>query len=309
MDTSDRLRRAILSSLLASIGVGAPAGRAWAAPPAAPDDTCVEALHGAQELRTAGRLSAARARLSGCTAEGCKATSRSQCAEQAAEIDAAMPAVVLVVKDGVGHDLRGVQVRMDGQPLVDGVEGRPVSVDPGEHHLLFEVAGFNPIETTVVAREGQRKLRVLVFLSPASAVTAAANGEASIDLPMPAASPGNTEPQAARPRWRKQVGGALLGAGAGAVVVGTVWSLLAKLEYNHALITECGGSANSCSPQGIADGHTAHDKALVATVAFVGAAALLGAAATVYFAWPTTQDRIAVAPTVSRNGAGVALRW
>jgi hypothetical protein len=237
----------------------------------------------------------------------------------AAPDDAAKPEVVLVVKDGVGHDLHAVRVIMDGQPLVDRVEGQSISIEPGEHHLLFQAAGFNQIETTVVAHEGQHRLRVLVFMRPAGS---GASGEPAIDLPAPAPpvpapgsptapawSPGNAEPQAATPRWRKQVGVALLGAAAASLVVGTVWSIRAKTEYDHALDNECSGSANTCSPQGIADGRTAHDRALVATVAFVGTAAFLAGAATVYFAWPTTKDRVAVAPTVSGNGAGLALTW
>ena len=226
----------------------------------------------------------------------------------------AAPQVVLVVKDAGGHDLHDARVSMDGRPLLDRVEGQSVTVDPGEHHLLFQAPGFNQIETTVIAREGQHALRVVVFLTP-SAGAVAANAESSVDLSLPAGGPTpggshrNEEPFAAIPRWRKQVAGALAGAAAGSLVVGTIWSFLAKAKYDHALETECGGSAGSCSPQGIADGRTAHDRALVATVAFVGAAAFLAGAATVYFAWPTTQDRIAVAPTVSGTGAGVTFNW
>ena len=84
------------------------------------------------------------------------------------------------------------------------------------------------------------------------------------------------------PRWRRPVAGALLGASGASLVLGTVWSFLAKSEYDHALATECGGDPNSCSAQGIADGRNAHDRALVSTVAFVGAAAFLAGAATVY---------------------------
>ena len=110
------------------------------------------------------------------------------------------------------------------------------------------------------------------------------------------------------PRWRRPVAGALLGASGASLVLGTVWSFLAKSQYDHALATECGGGPNSCSAQGIADGRNAHDRALVSTVAFVGAAAFLAGAATVYL-WPGTQERVAVAPTVSTAGAGVALTW
>ncbi len=225
--------------------------------------------------------------------------------------------IALVVKDAAGNDLHDVRVTIDGQLLVDHVEGQSLTIDLGEHHLRFHAAGFNDIETTVVAKaeQGQHKLRVLVFLTPASAVAGAARDESSPDPVAPglqlkqASSSANAEPRAMVPRWRRPVAGALLGASGASLVLGTVWSFLAKAEYDHALATECGGNANSCSAQGIADGRTAHDRALVSTVAFVGAAVFLAGAATVYFAWPGTQERVAVAPTVNTASAGVTLTW
>ena len=105
-------------------------------------------------------------------------------------------------------------------------------------------------------------------------------------------------------RYPRSTGFAVIvGAAGGSLILGTVWAFLAKAKYDHALTTECGGNPNSCSPQGIADGRTAHDQALVATMGFVGAAVFVAGAATVYFAWPTTQDRMAVAPAVSSAGA------
>ncbi len=304
------IERRVLSLLLGLAGASAPATCAWAAT----GDACVDAVHEAVRLQAAQRLSAARARLSVCAAGECSAAAHKECADRVAALDAAMPAFVLIVRDGQGRDLPDARVSMDGAPLVERIDGRAVSVDPGEHHLRFQAEGFNQIETTVAAHEGQRKLRVLVFLTPARTGAALALREPSLELPGPGPAPGwssgNAQPQAATPRWRKKVGGALLGAAAGSLVVGTVWAFLAKAEYDHALTTECGGRPDACSPQGIADGGAAHDRAFVATIAFVGAGALLAGAATVYFAWPTTkQDRITLAPTLSGNGAGVALNW
>jgi len=304
------IQRRVLALLLGLVGVGVSAVPAWAAP----DDTCGDAIRDALELKAARRLAAARARLSACMVETCATAARRACAGRIAEIDAVLPALVLVVQDGQGHDLPHARVSMDGAPLVERIDGQSVAVDPGEHHLLFKAEGFNQIETTVVTREGQRKLRVLVFLTPASPGAVLARREPSLDLPAPELpppswSPGTAEPRAAIPPWRKKVGGALVGAAAAGVVVGTVWAFLAKAKYDHAIITECDGRADSCSPQGIADGRTAHDRALVSTIAFVGAGAFLAGAATVYFAWPSTQERIAVAPTASSSGAGVTLSW
>ena len=89
-------------SLLVAIGVCAPVLRAGASP----DSYCADVVRGAQELEAAGRLSAARARLSACMTGACTGTARQECAARVAAVDAALPRVTLVVKDGDGHDLR-----------------------------------------------------------------------------------------------------------------------------------------------------------------------------------------------------------
>jgi hypothetical protein len=306
------MKRSILSLMMVGLGVGAHAGRAEASPA----NACIDAIRGAQELETAGRLSAARARLSECTTGGCPGRLLQECTARMVQIDAAMPSVTVVVKDGDNRDLRDVRVIMDGKPLVDRLDGSAIPVDPGEHHLLLRAVGFRQIETAFEAHAGQHKLRVLVFLTNRDNSTAASRkDEPSLALPgapgqpAPAWFSNRDETGAQVPSWRKEVSGVLVGAAAGSLALGTVWAFLAKAEYDHALATECGGNPNSCSPQGIADGRTAHDRALVATIGFVGAAVLLTGAATVYFAWPTKQDRLAVAPTVSSSGAGLTLSW
>ena len=278
---------------------------------AAPGEECAEAPRAARELRTAGRLSAARSRLAGCMSDACAARTREQCAAQLAEIDAAMPALMLEIKDSNGHDLRGVGVTVDSKRLTARVDGNPISVDPGEHRLSFAATGFRRVETTVVAREGDRRRRVLVFLDRENPSGAAVTTEAALDATAPP-PPENGEAPAAfsSARSRKKIALGLAGAGAGVLVLGAVWGVLAKSEYDHALDSECGGDRNSCSPQGIADGHTAHQRATVATVVVAGGAVLLAAAAAVYFIAPK-QDQVTVAPAIDGKGAGLTMfaRW
>ena len=236
---------------------------------------------------------------------------------QAAPTPAATPSLVLVVQNGQGRDLPNARMSLDGAPPIEHVDGQLVSVAPGEHRLLFQAEGFNPIEITVLAREGQRKLRVLVFLTPAvggGEPSRREPGELPLDLaapssPPPAWSLAGVEARPTVPSWRKRVAGTLLGAAAGSLVIGTVWAFLAKAKYDHALTTECGGRSDSCSPQGIADGRSAHDRAFVSTLGFAGAGIFLAGAETVYFAWPATNERVALAPTITDRGAGLAFRW
>ena len=243
----------------------------------------------------------------------CTGTARQKCAARGAAVDAALPRVTLVVKDAAGNDLHDVRVSIDGQLLVDHVEGQSLSI--WESTICGSRRPASPIETTVVA-QGQHKLRVLVFLTGPARHGRRRGPGRIVDSPVGpggfdagGSSPGNAETAGHDAALARPVAGALVGASGASLVLGTVWSFLAKAEYDHALATECGGNANSCSAQGIADGRTAHNRALVSTVAFVGAAVFLAGAATVYFAWPGTQERVAVAPTVNTASAGVTLTW
>lgn len=110
-------------------------------------------------------------------------------------------------------------------------------------------------------------------------------------------------------RW---FGVGLAAAGLVAAGVGSVLALQAKSKYDDALANDCDGDANRCSSSGIEQGRSAHDLASFATVAFVGAGALVGLG-TVLFVLPLdppppAQTGLRVAPTLGANEAGLVLR-
>ena len=208
-----------------------------------------------------------------------------------------MPAVVLEAKDAASSNMSAVRVTMDGVPVLDQLDGTAILVNPGEHRLAFDAAGFRRTEATFVAREGQKNLRVVVFLD---------SGRSSAPdqlIVSPAASAPGRHEEPTSFAWTPQetVGLALGCAGIGGVAVGTIWSIMSKVTYDHALASECGGDPNRCSSQGIADGRTAHHQASVATVGFVAAGALFAAGAALYFTSPK-QAGVAVAPTLDGSG-------
>jgi tetrahydromethanopterin S-methyltransferase subunit F len=203
-----------------------------------------------------------------------------------------------------------VRVTMDGQALVDRLDGTPISVDPGEHHFVFDALGFRRMETSVVAQAGNKRTRIVVYLnafSPPNAAPAPDVGEASAVAP--ASNPRAAEPseQALTSRGRNKK--IALGLGAAAVAglaVGSIWAIRSRSTYDHAITSECDGDPGRCSPQGIADGHNAHDQAAVATVGFVAAGVLLSAAAVVYFTVPRP-TQLALAPSVADHSGGLAV--
>src|SRR5262249_33128975 len=151
----------------------------------------------------------------------------------------------------------------------------------GEHRLTLEAPGFRTAESSFVAREQQKRLRVVFLLITKHE----SSGRALAPAPAPAVKPpsGRDEPPLNAGR---KIGLALGGAGLGGLAVGTVFSLLSKAKYDHALASECGGDPNRCSADGIADGRAAHNGAAIATLGFAAGVVLLGAGATLYFASP-----------------------
>src|SRR5208337_3208818 len=113
----------------------------------------------------------------------------------------------------------------------------------------------------VVVREGERGRRVRVVLKAEVQPTAPSQTTASASL--------------FDPPTRRMVGLVTGATGAVGVVLGAVFTVVAKLTYDHALQSECGGNWHTCSLQGTLDGQTAFSQATLATVAFVAGGALL----------------------------------
>src|SRR5437868_7650482 len=207
-------------------------------------------------------------------------------------------AVVLEAKDEASTNMGAVRATIDGARVIERLDGVPIPVSPGTHHVVFEASGFQHSESTFVVTEGQR-LRVVVFLTATPREIAVALSP-STHADEPALAPAGGLAR------RRKVALAVAGAGVAGLAVGSVWSLMSKSTYDKALTNECGGNPGSCSLQGIADGQTAHGQATVATVAFAVGGVLLAAGAALFFTGPKHTD-LAIAPAIDRAGGGLAL--
>lgn len=269
------------------------------------DKECAAASRAAADLRSAGDLTGARGHLAACASSDCSRALRDECARQLAAVEAVTPAVTLEAKDETSNSVREVGVFLDGARVLERLDGSPLPVNPGEHRLAFEAAGFRRAESAFVAREGQKKLRVVVYLDRAGS-------SAAPPLVSDAAGPATARAGSSMfGTPRKKVALALVGVGVAGAAVGTVFALSAKSTYDHALGTECGGDANRCSQQGIDDGKTAHRRATIATVGFVAAGALLAAGAALFFTGTEERDlALTVDPGVD-GAKGLALvgKW
>jgi len=130
-------------------------------------EECISAYEQAQDLRKQSHLINARQRLLVCTREVCPAVLRKDCVQWLEEVERSMPTVVVDVKGTDGSDVVAVKVYLDGKLVAEQLDGKPISLDPGQHTFRFEIAGAPAKEERIVVPEGTKNRRVAVSFAPA----------------------------------------------------------------------------------------------------------------------------------------------
>jgi len=248
---------------------------------------CARASESAQSLRTAGKLVEALDRVPACLHLRCPDFVRRDCEALRTDVQAALPTIVVRARAPGGEDATDVRVFVDGAPFLDRLDGRAKPVDPGPHTLRFEMPGADPIEKSVVLREGE-KMRIVdaAFATPSRTASSgtheAAAGEGS-SFPWPAA----------------------IVAGAGVVAIGAFAYLgLTGLSDYHGLQSSC-GTTGSCKPSDVDPVRT---KLWVADGLGVAGVAALGVAAWLWLSSKSTVHA-GVTPTAGGARAVVALSF
>ena len=127
------------------------------ATPSLAGGACVSAADRAQDLRTAGKLRAARTELLVCTQQTCNAVVRADCEKWLREIDAEAPSIVVQATDARGNAVRDVHATVDDAPVADGAA---LTVDPGSHLVRVTTRGGESAERRVVVSLGERGRRI-----------------------------------------------------------------------------------------------------------------------------------------------------
>jgi hypothetical protein len=265
-------------------------------------DQCIDANETAQGLRKNEKLREAEQRLLVCVSASCPGPVRDDCAQRLTELRAVIPTVVFSVKDDADQDLSDVRVTMDDQPLANKLDGTAIAIDPGQHHFVFESAGRQKEERALVIREGEKDRHERIVL-----VAAPAAGTAAVPAPVPEAAPPpgvESEPPAKDGKSQRIAGVVVGGVGVAGVVVGSIFGIVSKSTYNHAL-TECPKAPGDCLQSGVDDGKSAHTQATVSTVAFIAGGVLIGGGALLYFTAP--KAGVTVSPTVGLRSAGLGV--
>jgi hypothetical protein len=117
-------------------------------------DVCVAAAERAQVQQHSGSLRGARESLLVCSREACPNAIKTDCLRWLAEVQAAMPTLVVSAVDASGSDVVDVRLLVDGVRVTDRLDGRPMDVEPGEHLLRVEHAGA-VAEARLLVRQGE----------------------------------------------------------------------------------------------------------------------------------------------------------
>jgi hypothetical protein len=251
---------------------------------------CIDANERSIKLRADHKLGAAREQLLLCTATGCPEEIRAECARRLAEVESAMPSIVLEAKDEAGNALDAVRVSLDGAPWLGKLDGKPQPLEPGEHRLTCQAEGRTAVEKKLVVAEGEQARRELVvFGRAAEAAPEPAGAPKSGPAPATGTGPAPEQPEPGRdPAW---LAGGLVTAGLGLVgiVIGAVFGARASSQWSSSQ-SNC-ESAASCQDhaQAVADHDDAVVSANVSTAALVIGGAALVTGGIVFFAAPTVE--------------------
>ncbi len=128
---------------------------------AAPGSKCIAAAEAGQQLRSDGKLVAARKKFGICTALECPVVVRRDCARWVEELDGVTPSITVRLEDGSGNEVPEGTVLLDGERMAPVGEGRSAPLDPGSHRLVWEHDG-KKTEKEILVREGERS-KVIVL--------------------------------------------------------------------------------------------------------------------------------------------------
>lgn len=281
--------------LVAALSVWVPA----MAPQALADDRapCFDAALRGQILRDQHKLIEARTQFLLCAHPECPTGMQSDCAAWLDAVDRSMPTVVLAATDGTGASITDVAVQMDGQPVVAGLDGTAMDVNPGMHRFRFERPDGFTAERIVQVNEGEKSVRIGVVIEA-----------------FPAPAPLLKPPSAQGPSAQRVLGVTAGAVGVAGVIAGSVFGLLAASEVAE--------QKSDCPPSGCTGGGhalavTDHSSAVtdgtISTVSFIAGGALAVTGALLFFtsgggSAKRPQSGLIVLPSAGPGGGSLLLR-
>jgi hypothetical protein len=133
-------------------------------------EACVAAYKGGQIHRKNGELLAARDDFEVCAQDACSAVLRKDCKPWLAQVEQAIPTIIVEAKDEASLAIAAPKVFFDGEPAKHHTPDGAFELDPGAHVVRVEAPGREPVERSVKLRAGEKSTSFAVTLAPARPV-------------------------------------------------------------------------------------------------------------------------------------------
>ena len=148
--------------------------------------SCIAAAEGGQDLRTDGKLRAAREKFVACASATCPDAIRKDCTQFLSDVEASLPSIVVTATGPDGSDLYEVRMLIDGEVVSQKLDGKAIAVDPGRHRVRVEASGGTHAEVDVVLAEGDKNRKVHIAFPREKAAVAkdAPSAERSLVAPI-----------------------------------------------------------------------------------------------------------------------------
>lgn len=268
------------------------------------DESCVDAANAAEVLKKdVGALSKAREKLLVCAADACPPIIRDDCRRSLVGVEANLPSVVLVAEGEVGGaEPIDVHVMLDGAPFAKQLDGKPLSVDVGNHTFSFVREGSPPVDVRVTLRPAQKNVEVIARLPKAVGVAPVVpvSDPAKLvvaDVPSPDGSPTASPLRA--------VGIVTSGVGVAGIGAGAIFGLRASGKQSDA---NCPSNicdlAKGGNPYTLRDAQSA---ATLSTIFVVSGAVLLAGGVAMYLLAPKRAPSSARSNSVYEVGKALLL--
>ncbi|HEX7667904.1 MAG TPA: hypothetical protein VF407_25430 [Polyangiaceae bacterium] len=129
-------------------------------------EQCIADADTAQRARRQGHLAEAEKAAISCAQSACPGPIATDCKTWLAEIEAARPSIVVrATVDGA--DTTDVVVTIDDKVAAPSLDGRAITIDPGEHTFRFDHVGTPSLTQHVLVAEGERARTIEVAFSSA----------------------------------------------------------------------------------------------------------------------------------------------
>lgn len=207
-------------------------------------EDCATAAEQAQRLRAEKKLRAARQQVIQCARDVCPAVIRNDCIKWLRDVDAALPTVIIRVRDEHDKDLLAVRVTVDGQPFAGQLDGTAQPVDTGPHTFRYESDGMEPYEEQVLISQGEKDRVLKVQLKPKGGAATPKGPDGTKTDPTP---PPNDKPSSGPGVAPWIIGG----VGVAGLLAFGILETTGQLGYSS-LRSGCGATPQKCTEDDVA---------------------------------------------------------